>query len=158
MIDNHPYNLIFYFLTFLIFLKVRYSHILYPIHLQILKIGYLKTISKIIKASSRLYSIYFLQWVNNSVRYLPNKGYQLEYTFKGKRYLYPISPKQQIIQVIDQDDNDVSDEITKIMGPNEDFYGSTHSPNSLGYLTLIFNTIEDEIRFDGDQPIVIKKE
>lgn len=86
--------------------------------------------------------INLLQKMYKSIEKVDKNKYILTYYLKGRTYKVVVSTRQgpsKIFQVLDKDDNDVTDVVEPYLGPNEDFHGLRVTPGDLGYDRLVFN-------------------
>ena len=86
--------------------------------------------------------ILFLQYMNNSIRKIDRKTYELTYVLNGKLYKMIILPKRgpvPILQISNDKHEDVTDVVLPYMGPCYDWYGAKRlPPNFFGYSSLTF--------------------
>lgn len=92
------------------------------------------------------------QKLNKSVHKIGKNLYEIRYVIEGRMYRMLVAPKRgptRILQVIDEDDNDITDEVLPYLGPQElGTHGCFLTPRHLGKQTLVFNT------HNGDEIIV----
>jgi hypothetical protein len=102
---------------------------------------------------------YFVKNRNDATVLSKNK-YILEYTLAGKQYYILIHKKsgpKTFIQAIDQDNNDITNSITKFAGPGCDFHNSKITPKMLGFQEIDFLLLSGEnISFKENEIINIK--
>jgi hypothetical protein len=103
--------------------------------------------------------ISLLQRLNRSVVKLDKNTYRVSYAINGICYNMIVKPKRgpkRIIQVIDQNDNDITEQIQAYMGPMENFHGTVFTPAffNADIITVSLDT-GDEQTFSRDQTINI---
>jgi len=94
-----------------------------------------------LKILIRTLYVAFIQYINNSVRKLDNKTFELTYVINGKMYKMIAIPKRgptPILQISNDLENDVTDLILPYMGPQYDWHGSRFNPEFFGYRSLTF--------------------
>ena len=82
----------------------------------------------------------FLQYMNSSVA-KRNKYYEISYVIEGKLYkmlVRPLRGPAPVLQVINDQDDDVTDEVLPYMGPRYDWHNVKISPKFFGYNSLTF--------------------
>ena len=90
-----------------------------------------------------IYSLYisFLQNINKTVRKIDKKTYEISYVINGKLYKM-ISHVQfgpsPILQIIDDQENDVTETVLPYMGPSYNWHGNKISPDFFGHNSLTF--------------------
>jgi hypothetical protein len=96
----------------------------------------------------------FIQYLNNSVKKINKNQYEVSYIINGKLYKMVVSPMRgpaQILQIIDHNENDVTDNILCYVGPRYDWHNTKFTPNFFNCEFLTFQMA------DGNE-IVIRKE
>jgi hypothetical protein len=97
--------------------------------------------------------INFIQYVNNTVRMIDHKTYEITYVIGGKMYKMLVTPPRgpsPILQVSNDKSEDVTDLILPYLGPNFDWHGKNFSPNFFGYISLTFEFSDgSEKTFEG---------
>ena len=83
----------------------------------------------------------FIQYLNNSVRKLDKNTYEVEYIIGGKIYKMIVIPKKgpnNILYILDENNNDLTDFILPYYGPNYDWHFIKLSPQFFRYKKIIF--------------------
>jgi hypothetical protein len=125
-----------------------------------------KTILKIIWYScvilcQALY-INILQYLNNSVKKLENfsNTYEITYVLSGKTYKLIVAPKKgpkNVLQVIDDNNQDITHIIAPYLGPREDWHLSIFKPSFFNRKSMTFNlSNSDDITFGENEYIYLK--
>ena len=94
-----------------------------------------------LKILIRTFYVAFIQYINNSVRKLDNKTFELTYVINGKMYKMIAIPKRgpaPILQISNDLGDDVTDLILPYMGSQYDWHGSIFKPEFFGYRSLTF--------------------
>ena len=81
----------------------------------------------------------FVQYMNNTVRKLDRKTYEISYMINGKLYKMIVIPKRgpaPVLQISDDEQNDVTSQILPYMGPQYDWHGSKFKPSFFGHKSL----------------------
>ena len=61
---------------------------------------------------------------------------------------------RKVLQVIDEDQNDVTVDVQSYLGPREDWHGLLYDPSQLRYKSLTFNMADgNSLTFENQQPI-----
>ena len=101
-----------------------------------------------------------IKYRNKIIKIQKNK-YLLEYTFSDQTYLLLLNKKsgpKTFMQVIDDNNNDVTNLINKFAGPGCDFHNSQITPAILGCCELTFNlTNGNSISFEKNDIIKINQ-
>lgn len=64
--------------------------------------------------------------------------------------------RRKVLQVIDQNDNDVTTELMSYLGPREDFHGILYRPEHFNYDQLTFNLANGDTKvFSRQEPIMV---
>lgn len=85
--------------------------------------------------------IKILQYFNSTIKRVKN-GYEITYVIGRKPYKLVVKPKRgppPVLQIINDKNEDVTDEIIPYMGPRYDWHGTKFSPNYFNYETITFN-------------------
>lgn len=122
-----------------------------------------KNIGTIIRVSMYIilksFYISFLQYINKSMKKIDKNTYELSYVLNGKLYKLRLKMKRgprDIIQIIDHEDNDVTEHITTYLGPMDNFHGDEFTPDFFGKDSLTFYTSSgDEHHFERHSSIKI---
>lgn len=95
-----------------------------------------------IKILCKMMYINFIQYaISKSIRKLSKNKYELSYVIRGRLYKMIITQYRgpsPVLQVINEAQEDVTDDIIPYMGPQYNWHKSDISPALLGYNTLIF--------------------
>ena len=101
--------------------------------------------------------ISFIQHMNSSIKKIGNNTYEINYVVNGRMYTMVVVPKKgprDIIQVIDECNNDVTDIIAPYTGPNEDWHTRVFKPSFFSKKSLTFNRSNcEEITFTENEEI-----
>ena len=97
----------------------------------------------------------FIQYMNNSVRKLDNKVFEVSYIINGKIYKIWVQPKKGpslVLQVSDENQEDITDEIIPYLGPCNNWHGRLFSSKDFKKKSLTFELSNGEERTfeDGD--------
>lgn len=96
------------------------------------------------KMIAKMYWLYFLQWCNNSVERTKN-GYILSYVINGNSYRIFLKHRRgpkPFLLVVDENDNDVTDEIIQYLGPNQDWHCQKYCPENFNKNCLTFEMMD----------------
>jgi hypothetical protein len=109
---------------------------------------------------AKMYWLNFLHWANNSIEHIDHKTVIVSYVINGKLYRMVERTKRgptNVLLVIDQDSNDVSDTILPFMGPNQDWHGREFIPSFWGKQSLTFELASGEQKtFTTDEIIKLE--
>lgn len=117
---------------------------------------------KTIQTLARIGYLMIYQKIAKNVEIVNKNEYDIHYVLGSQFYKMRISclkgPKSKnVLQIIDQDDNDVTVDVVRYMGPNEDWHGIVYTPFRLKYDQLTFNMSNGtSIIFEKEQPIVFQ--
>ena len=82
------------------------------------------------------------QWFNKTVVQLDKKTYEVRYVISGRPYIMQVTPrrgpKRSVLQVLDNEDEDVTDTIQMYLGPHENFHGVKYKPSFFQKEKLFF--------------------
>jgi hypothetical protein len=101
---------------------------------------------QLIKTS--IYTIYsviyyvIIQKLNKSVKKIDKHTYEITYSIGGKIYKFNTGCKKgmgSVLQIIDDNNNDVTEKIEPYFGPMENFHKNDYSPSTFECKTLTFN-------------------
>ena len=109
----------------------------------------LVSISMIIKS----YYLVFTQYINNSVVKIDKNTYEVSYIINDKLYKMIIKPKRgpiPILSVINENNNNITDEILPYLGPYNNWLNIKYTPNSFNYNLLKFELSSGEIKIFKD--------
>ncbi len=99
----------------------------------------------------------FLQKINRTVHRTGMNKYEISYVIHGKVYKMVAKVRRgpaRVLQVIDENDNDVTDLIDPYLGPNGDFHNSCITPNFFSKKILTFNLENGETKSFGEYEII----
>ena len=95
--------------------------------------------------------------MNNTVKKIGNNTYAVNYVVNGRIYTMVVVPKKgprDILQIIDECNNDVTDIIGPYTGPNEDWHLRVYKPSFFSKKSLTFNRSNcEEITFTENEEI-----
>ena len=101
--------------------------------------------------------ISFIQYMNSSIKKIGNNTYEINYVVNGRIYTMVVIPKKgprDILQIIDECNNDVTDIIGPYTGPNEDWHLRVYKPSFFSKKSLTFNRSNcEEITFTENEEI-----
>lgn len=103
----------------------------------------------------KLLYLNFIQYLNNSIKKIGKNMYEVSYVVNGKLYKMIVSPTRgpaEILQIIDHDENDVTDHIMCYIGPRYDWHNTKFTPDFFGCNFLVFQMA------DGREVIISKEE
>jgi hypothetical protein len=107
----------------------------------------------------KMYWLQFLQWLNSNIKHIDRKTIEITYTINGKVHALLVNVHRgppKVIMVCDEDDEDVTDEIVKYMGPNEDWHNRKYSPDFWNKNSLTFELMNGEtVTFQRNDPITL---
>ena len=116
---------------------------------------------KIIKISfSIIFKIFYIsicQSLNKCIETKDNGQYVITYVIRGRLYKMIIdSPKgpKKFIQIIDNDDEDITDILEPYIGPNSDFHNKKTTPADFKYKNLTFNMTDGSTLFFEKNDII----
>jgi hypothetical protein len=101
-----------------------------------LKISYIG-----IKTIFTYFYISFLQYVNSTVKQIGKNTYEITYIINGNTYKMIVSPLKgpsPVLQIIDHNLNDVTDEILPYLGPERNWHGKPISLDFFNKESLTF--------------------
>jgi hypothetical protein len=133
------------------FFNLIYFYIKYRIYNNLYGINLLRSITETKVSDTREYDTREYDTREYDTRVLsngPNKHiYYKEYYFNDNFYRFIISTDFKVIDTLysatDENNNDITDEIVKYIGPNNDFHNQTLTPLMLGY-KMINLTVDDK--------------
>ena len=100
-----------------------------------------------------------LQKLNNSLKKIDNNTYELSYTISGNIYKMIIIPNRgpsNVLQIIDDNYEDVTDFIMPYLGPKENWHNSSmFTPSFFNKKSLTFNMMQEEKTFNNIEPMVL---
>lgn len=103
------------------------------------------------------------QKMKNNVVMIGKGEYDILYVLHEQLYKIRVytkrGPRNKIVlQVINENDEDVTSVVSKYLGPMEDFHGIVYKPETLGYKQLTFNLQDGTSElYDSSEPIKIKQ-
>lgn len=80
---------------------------------------------------AKMYWINFLQWSNNTICKIDAKTVVVSYVLNGRLYKLVVTPRKgpnNVLLVLDNDNNDISDLVLPYMGPNQDWHRKEFTP------------------------------
>lgn len=99
------------------------------------------------------------QKLNQSVIRVDKNTYEVSYTINGILYTFRVTPKRgpkKLIQALDENDDDITDEIQRYLGPHENFHGDTITPAFFNRSEIILSLSSgDELTFAVDEPLTV---
>jgi hypothetical protein len=99
-----------------------------------------------------------VQYLNNSVKKLDKKRYEVSYVVSGKLYRMIVMPNKgpsSVLLACDEDGEDITDVLISYMGPHNDFHGADITPKLLNKKQIIIETIDGcEKIFNEDDVLV----
>lgn len=81
---------------------------------------------------AKMFWLQFLQWSNTTVQHLDKKTVIVSYVLNGKLYKLAISPHKgppDILLVLDDTDEDITDLVLPFLGPENNWHGKSYAPN-----------------------------
>lgn len=141
--------------VFLIFLYYMEAHLVIK-ESALLKYRRWKSLTQLVSTTERnnvqiiwisfkmiMHTLYiaFLQYMNNSVRKIDRKTYEVTYVINGRMYKMIVTPKLgpiPVLQISNDLENDVTDHVLPYMGPQYDWHGYKLTPKFFGYRSLTF--------------------
>lgn len=98
---------------------------------------------------SKAFYLSFLQYMNNSIKKIDKNNYEISYLIDGKMYKMIVKPHKGpacILQVIDENNKDITDEIIPYLGPENDWHGRKFSSKDFKKKSLTFELGNGEER------------
>lgn len=123
-----------------------------------------QSLVKTIQTISWIVYLLLYQRMKHNVRLVGKGEYEIDYVLHEELYHFRVhGPRgpytKKVLQVINEDDEDITEDIRPFLGPLEDFHGQTFTPSRLGYRQLTLNLYNgDTIEFKAEDPILIKTE
>jgi len=103
--------------------------------------------------------IEFQQYINNTIVKIDKNKYLITYIINGRTYKMIITPCRgpiNILNIINDENKNITDEILPYLGHNNDWNNYKFNPKFFGYKSLTFELINGEnITFYGEDTIVI---
>lgn len=100
-----------------------------------------------------------LEKLNKSIKKIDNNTYELSYAVNGKIYKMIIIPNRgpsSVLQVIDDNNDDITDFILPYLGPKENWHGFRgFTPSFFKRKSLTFNMMSTEKTFYNDETMVL---
>lgn len=90
---------------------------------------------------AKMYWIIFLQWCNNTIEHLDNKTVSISYVLQGKLYKLVVKPRKgpnNVLLVLDEENNDITDLVLPFLGPNLDWHKKEFTPHFWKKKTISF--------------------
>lgn len=106
----------------------------------------------------KMYWLRLLHYLNNNIEHVNSKRMKLTYTHNGKIYRIAVNVRKgpcPILNIIDEEGKNVTQEVLPYMGPAYDFHGQRVTPSICGRKKLIFETIHDSYLFEEHDEIII---
>lgn len=101
----------------------------------------------------------FLQYINNTITRIDKKSILLTYVLNNKIYRMIIRPQKgppNILMVVDNNFNDVTENILSYYGPQHDWHNRSFTPACLGYEKLTFELSDTTSKtFEKMEKIII---
>lgn len=96
---------------------------------------------KYVLAKVFLKYVYLIVWqrMNQTVLHVHKNVYEIQYALHDHVYKVRTRVRRgpsNIIQILNHQGEDVTDEVRTYLGPNEDFHGQCMTPNDLGFEEL----------------------
>ena len=107
-----------------------------------------------------LMSLYFSQNWNKTVKKIGFDKYEISYVIKGRLYKLRVKPTKmpKILQVIDENDEDITEDLLPYFGPDEKFHGTIYKPIDFRRKMLTFNMADGNVfDFEEKDDIVLSK-
>jgi hypothetical protein len=98
-----------------------------------------------------------IQYLNNSVIKLNKNTYIVSYVINGKLYKTVVVPKRgplPVLNVIDENNNDISDIILPYLGPNNDWNKYKFTPSFFKSKQLTFELLNGEIKIFNENEVI----
>ena len=99
-------------------------------------------------------------YLNNSVKKLDKNKYEVSYIINGKFYKMVTTTARgpiPVIQIMNEDNIDVTEYIIPYMGPNNDWHNRKYFPDFFNYKSLIFELSNGERKtFNHSETIILK--
>lgn len=93
----------------------------------------------------------FLQYINNTIKKIDRKTFEVSYVINGKLYKMIIKPDKgplPIILAYNQDNQDITDLIIPYLGPSNNFHNYKFTPNFFGMEKIIIENSDcDNLTF-----------
>lgn len=101
--------------------------------------------------------ISFIQTVNKSLVRVDKNTYMLRYTINGVLYTMLVTPKRGpklLLQALDANDNDITEQLQSYLGPAEDFHGLSFYPRDFSTTNITVNlSTGDELTFSENDKL-----
>ena len=103
------------------------------------------------------------QILNKSIVKISKNTYELTYMLNDNTYKIliktNIGPQPKIIQALDENDNDITENLRFYFGPTGTFHGIKYTPRDFSIKTLTLNMSDTrELTFDQNDEIILTKE
>jgi len=82
------------------------------------------------------------------VKKIDKHNYEVTYCLAGKIYKFHTKGRRgmsDVLQIINDEEKDVTEEIEPFLGPKGDFHKLEYKPHSFGYKTLTFNMTDGSV-------------
>ena len=157
---------------FSLFLLIAYSTELHKNIYQNLAIKYRKIQALNSLVSTQYKNIFMILWIsfcligktfyiqlcqkfNKTIRKVDKNLYEVCYVINGVYYTMIVKPKRgprSVIEVVDEDDNDLTSELISYLGPSENFHGYELTPKYFKAKKMTFSMASgEEVNFDEDE-------
>jgi hypothetical protein len=98
--------------------------------------------------------LYMVKWMSELILTKKGNGYITYYFYGGKMYkifIVPTRGPSKISRILDENDNDRTEEIQKFMGPGYDFHNIPYTPSFFDCKKLVFiDNDENKTIFEQD--------
>ena len=85
--------------------------------------------------------------------------YDVHYIYNGQLYKIkiksPRGPGARVLQIINENDEDVTSELTTYLGPKHNFHGLLYRPKDFGYKELHFNLSNGECKDFIEENLIV---
>ena len=100
-----------------------------------------------IKTIFSLFFVYLTQNWHKTVKRIGFNHYEITYAIRGRSYKLRVKPTKlpKVLQVIDENDEDVTTEMEPYLGADEKFHGKEYTPADLKYKSLTFNMADGNV-------------
>jgi hypothetical protein len=100
----------------------------------------------------------FLQYMNNSVKKIDRKTYEISYIINGKIYKMIVIPDRgpcPVLQVTDEKHNDITDIILPYLGPSNNWHTRKFCPNFFKRKSLTLELSNGEEKTFNEQDYIL---
>lgn len=109
-----------------------------------------------IKMILKMIYIVLWQYLNRSIAHVGDNRYVISYVISGKLYKFYVTVEKgpsNIIMVLDEDDNDITEDFKMFYGPMGNFHGNSHTACDFAKKSLTIITDDNEHVFHSGQII-----